>query len=288
MSHLSSRQVATGDVALFASQDRKSYVRILEPGGKLETHLGVIAFDDLIGKAAYGDRLKTHLGHLMYLLIPATDDLLSHSRHATTIIQPKDLGYIALKLGVQSGSRVIEAGTGSGGLTLWLAQIVGDSGHVISYDHTPKAQEVALRNLSRAGEAISRRVIFKTRDIGEGFDETDADAVFLDVPNPWEYLAVAHAALRGSGHFGALVPTTNQVVELIGGLYAGAWFRVEVEELLLRPYKTMPARFRPDDHMIGHTGYLIFARAVNTPTSDSANDMGDTSEADSPALEQPP
>ncbi|MHB8625057.1 MAG: tRNA (adenine-N1)-methyltransferase [Aggregatilineales bacterium] len=270
------RLVMAGDTALFIGHDRKSYVRTLEPGGKLETHLGVIAYDDLIGKAAYGDRLKTHLGHLVYVLTPGIDDLLSHSRHATTIIQPKDLGYIALKLGIQSGSRVIEAGTGSGGLTLWLAQIVGDSGQVISYDRTPNAPEVARRNLSRAGEAVMRRVTFKTRDIALGLDETEVDALFLDVPNPWDYLAVARAALRGGGHFGALVPTTNQVVELIGGLYAGPWFRIEVEELLLRSYKVMPARLRPDDQMVGHTGYLIFARAVNAPTSDTANATDDT------------
>ena len=232
------------------------------------THLGVIAFDDLIGKAAYGDRLTTHLGHLIYLLTPGIDDLLSHARHATTIIQPKDLGYIALKLGIESGARVIEAGTGSGGLTMWLALLVGDNGQVISYDRTPTAPEVALRNLNRAGETVGQRVTFKTRDITEGFDETEVDALFLDVPNPWDYLAVARAALRGGGHFGALVPTANQVVDLLGALYEGLWFCIEVEEMFLRSYKPIAARLRPDDEMVGHTGYLIFARAVNAPTTE--------------------
>jgi tRNA (adenine57-N1/adenine58-N1)-methyltransferase len=269
MALLGERLASAGDTALFVGKDRKSYVRTLEPGGKLSTHLGVIAFDDLIGKAAYGDRLTTHLGHLMYLLTPDVDDLLKHARHSTTIIQPKDLGYIALKLGIQSGAHVIEAGTGSGGLTLWLALLVGDHGQVFSYDRTPTAPDVALRNLARAGEAIARRVTFNTRDITEGFDETDADALFLDVPNPWDYLTVARTALRGGGHFGALVPTTNQVVDLIGALYEGPWFCIEVEELLLRSYKPLPARLRPDEQMVGHTGYLIFARAVNVPNADS-------------------
>jgi|SRR5579859_818415 len=278
MSNLSPRRAKSGDTALFVGKDRKSYVRRLEPGGKLMTHLGVIAFDDLIGKACYGDRLTTHLGHLVYFLMPGIDDLLSHARHATTIVQPKDLGYIALKLGIQNGTRVIEAGTGSGGLTLWLALLVGDTGQVISYDRTPTAPEVARRNLTRTGEAIAQRVTFKTRDIAEGFDETSVDALFLDVPNPWDYLVVARAALCGGGHFGALVPTTNQVVDLISALYEGLWFCVEVEELLLRSYKPIPARLRPDDQMIGHTGYLVFARAVNARSSDVSADSGDKPE----------
>jgi tRNA (adenine57-N1/adenine58-N1)-methyltransferase len=85
----------------------------------------------------------------------------------------------------------------------------------------------------------------------------------LDVREPWEYLSQARDALMGGGFFGAIVPTINQVAELTQRLYDGPWYFLEIEELLLRSYKTIPARIRPDDQMVGHTGFLVFARAVD-------------------------
>lgn len=102
---------------------------------------------------------------------------------------------------------------------------------------------------------------FKLRDISEGFDERDADALFLDLSNPWDYLTQAHAALASGGFFGCILPTTNQVSRLIGALEETNFGMIEVEELLLRQYKAVPARLRPMDRMVAHTGYLIFARA---------------------------
>ncbi|MEP7286071.1 MAG: tRNA (adenine-N1)-methyltransferase [Chloroflexota bacterium] len=263
------RRAQYGDTVLLVSKDRKQYVRTLTPGGDLTTHLGKILYDDLNGQA-YGSAIRTHLNNLFYLLIPQMADLIAHARHETAIVQPKDLGYIALKLGVRPGIRVVEAGTGSGALTLVLASLVGDEGHVYSYERKAALFEVALKNLKRA--SVAHRVSFTVRDITEGFDQTGADALFLDVPTPWDYLVQARAALVGGGIFGAIVPTINQLIELVNALYAGAWFMIEVEELLLRSYKVTAARIRPDDEMVGHTGYLVFARAVNLALAKVGND----------------
>jgi len=288
------RLVAAGDVALFAGKDRKNAVRIIKPGGRLDSHLGIVLFDDLIGKVAYGDPLHTHLGHLIYLLTPGMQEIIGYSAHDTSFIQPKDLGYIALKLNIRAGARVIEAGTGSGALTTWLALLVGDSGHVYSYDRNAKSIDSAGRHLIRAGADVPARVTLKTRDLSEGFDVNGVDALFLDVPNPWDYLAAAHHALISGGHFGALVPTMNQVITLTTELYGGPWFQVEIEELLLRPYKPLPPRVRPDDTMVAHTGYLLFARSVNRvyktePTPSEAVSLTPTplSPADSELLSPP-
>ena len=161
---------------------------------------------------------------------------------------------------IAPGCRVIEAGTGSGGLTLILTQAVGPTGRVYSYEVRPEMQDLARKNLTQLGLAGS--VEFTLRDIVEGFDERDVDALFLDLPNPWDYLVQAHEALACGGFFGSILPTTNQVSRLIGALEEAGFGLIEVEELLLRPYKAVPARLRPMDRMVAHTGYLIFARAL--------------------------
>jgi tRNA (adenine57-N1/adenine58-N1)-methyltransferase len=248
-----------GDTLMFVGRDRKTFVRTLSPGGRLQTHYGVIEYDDLVGTSA-GTRIKTHLGKDMWMVTPNLDDLITHMQRESQIIYPKDLGYILMKLGIKPGVRVIEAGTGSGGLTTVLATMIGPDGHVYSYDRRRKMQQLARRNLQRLG--LAERVTFTNRDIAEGFDEEQAHALFLDVPDPWEYLEQAHAALRGGGFLGCIIPTLNQVVTLNKALHNSRWFFVQAEELLLREYRTVPNRVRPDDQMVGHTGFLSFARAL--------------------------
>ena len=121
-------------------------------------------------------------------------------------------------------------------------------------------QTRAIANLRRLG--LLDRVTFYLHDIAEGFFEREAHALFLDVREPWLYLDQARAALRGGGFFGAILPTVNQVIALAERLYDGPWYFMEIEEIIRRTYKTIPQRIRPDDQMVGHTGFLIFARAV--------------------------
>jgi tRNA (adenine57-N1/adenine58-N1)-methyltransferase len=161
---------------------------------------------------------------------------------------------------------VIEAGSGSGALTLAMARAVAPHGRVYSYESRPEMQRNALRNLQRVG--LSDYVEFKMRDIADGFDETGVDALFLDVRTPWDYLGQAYRALKGGGFFGSLVPTTNQVSDSVAGLEANHFGDIEVEELLLRAYKPVPERLRPADTMVGHTGYLIFARKIEEETGE--------------------
>jgi tRNA (adenine57-N1/adenine58-N1)-methyltransferase len=213
----------------------------------------------LIG-SAWGTQAKTHLGHPLILLRPSTDDLVRNLGRSTQIVYPKDAGYILMKLNVTPGSHVVEAGTGSGGLTSIFAQAVQPSGRVISYESRLEAQQLAQENLEQLG--LADYVVFKHKDIGQGFEEREADAVFLDLANPWDYLRQAHAALSGGGFFGSIVPTANQVIGLINGLEGADFGLIEVEELLLRPYKTISARLRPKDRLTPHTGYLVFARKL--------------------------
>jgi tRNA (adenine57-N1/adenine58-N1)-methyltransferase len=254
-----SQTTAAGDVVLLLSQDHKQFLFSLEPGAVLQSHRGMVTHDALIGQR-WGQRVRSHLGYGFTVLRPSTDDLVRHIKRSSQIVYPKDAGYILLKMGVRSGSRIVEAGTGSGGMSLMLAQAVMPEGRVFSYDNRHEMQGLARRNLTKVG--LADYVDFKLRDVGDGFDETEVDAVFFDLPRPWDYLEQAAAALGNGGFFACILPTTNQVADLLHHLTWSSFTMVEVEELILRPYKPVPARLRPNDRIIGHTGFLVFSRKL--------------------------
>jgi tRNA (adenine57-N1/adenine58-N1)-methyltransferase len=121
-------------------------------------------------------------------------------------------------------------------------------------------QNLARKNLTRFG--LASRVDFKLRDIEQGFDETDADSFFLDVPNPYDYIAQVRAALKPGGFLCCLIPTFNQVEKTLLAMRQHRFAFIEVCEILLRYYKPEPSRIRPTDRMVAHTGFLVFGRRI--------------------------
>jgi tRNA (adenine57-N1/adenine58-N1)-methyltransferase catalytic subunit len=251
--------VQAGDIVQLVGHDKRYFIFRVEAGGKLHSNRGVVEHDQLIGQE-WGTEVFSHLRHPFFLLIPSTDDLIRDIKRSSQIMYPKDIGFILMKMSIHPGITVVEAGTGSGGMTTVLAQAVGEGGHVFSYDVRADMQNLARKNLERVG--LASRVTFTLRDIAEGFDEVDADALFLDVPNPWDYMTQARRALKGGGFFGSILPTTNQVSDLLVALRRESFDFLEVCEVLIRYYKTVPARLRPLDRMVAHTGFLVFGRPI--------------------------
>lgn len=253
------RCVRTGDLVLLVGSDRKTAIVRMQPARQYQTHHGVLNHDAVIG-IPWGSSVDTHLGYSYMVLPPSLDQLIRDVQRATQIIYPKEIGYMLMKMNIGPGSTVLEAGTGSGALTLALARMVQPDGHVFSYEVRADMKALAEKNLARVG--LDRFVTFRLRDIDEGFDEEGLDAAFLDVREPWLYLSQVHQALRGGGFLGSLLPTVNQVGVLLRNLAMHPFGFTEVEELLLRPYKAVAERLRPVDRMVAHTGYMIFSRAL--------------------------
>ena len=253
-----------GDLAQLVGLRHKHFIISLKAGAKLETHRGILQHNDLIGQT-WGTQVFSHIGSPFFLLQPSLADLLTNLSRTTQIMYPKDIGFILVSMGVGPGQTVMEAGTGSGSMTTALAYAVGAEGRVVSYEVKPDVQNLAIKNLTRFD--LASRVDFKLRDIEEGFDETDADAFFLDVPNPWDYVKQVRAALKPGGFLCCLIPTFNQVEKTLYNLRANNFAFLEVCEILLRYYKPEPSRLRPTDRMVAHTGYLIFARRIE-PSED--------------------
>lgn len=253
-----------GDLAQLVGLRHKHFILTLQSGAKFETHRGILQHDDLIGKP-WGTQVFSHINAPFFLLQPSLADLINELPRTTQILYPKDIGFILITMGVGPGQTIMEAGTGSGSMTTALAFAVGPAGRVISYEVKPDVQNLARKNLTRFG--LDSRVDFKLRDIQLGFDETDADAFFLDVPNPYDYTEQVRAALKPGGYLCCLIPTFNQVEKTLLALRQSRFAFVEVCELLLRYYKPEPARIRPTDRMVAHTGFLIFARRIE-PSED--------------------
>lgn len=247
------------DLALLMVAGQKRYLITLRKGQHLHTHLGIFAHDEMIGQP-WGTMLLSTLEQPGLVLEASLSDLMTHVKRGTQIIYPKDAAYLVHRLNLRAGSRVVEAGTGSGVLTTALAWAVAPLGKVYTYEVRADTYQLARRNLERVG--LLPYVEMALGSIDEGFRQTGVDALFLDVRTPWEFLGAARAALKPGGFFASLLPTTNQVSDLLTGLDENGFADVAVEELLLRSYKPVPERLRPDDNMNGHTGFLVFARCM--------------------------
>lgn len=248
-----------GDVVLLVSPDRKHYLIRLKPGEQWFSHRGSIHHDELIGQPL-GRTVYTQHGAAILALEPSTHDLIHELPRTTQIIYSKDAAQIVMRLSLHPGRTLIEAGTGSAGLTLVLARAVMPTGRVYSYETRAESFDMARNNLEELG--LLPYVTLYNEDIMGGFHETGVDAVFLDLREPWYFLNHAWNALKGSGFFGALVPTVNQATELIRGLKALPFGDITMQEILERPWKVTPERLRPEDRMIGHSAFLVFARKI--------------------------
>jgi tRNA (adenine57-N1/adenine58-N1)-methyltransferase len=261
-----------GDLVQLVGLRHKHFIVTLQAGTRFESHRGIIQHDELIGKP-WGTQVFSHTGAPFFLLQPSLAGLLVNLPRTTQILYPKDIGFIFVTMGIGPGQTVMEAGTGSGSMTTALAFAVGSEGRVISYEIKPDVQNLAIKNLTRFG--LASRVDFKLRDIQQGFDETDVDAVFLDVPNPYDYTEQVRAALKPGGFLCCLLPTINQVEKTLQALHRSNFAFLEVCEILLRYYQTDPSKLRPTDRMVAHTGFLVFARRIEPSDDPRGRDLAE-------------
>jgi tRNA (adenine57-N1/adenine58-N1)-methyltransferase catalytic subunit len=226
---------------------------------KLHTHLGILDVSALVGKE-YGVTVATTMGDDLTILEPTIEDLVMKLARKTQVIYPKDLGLIAVKLGVHAGSRILETGTGSGATTALMAYLVQPSGMVYTYDLNPEFQAVARRNIERLG--LEKFVTFKSGDSRLGFTERGVDAGILDVGDPWEVVHSMKEGLKPSAPMAAVTPTTNQAEKLVAKMREEGFVNVETVEILLRYMEARVGMTRPSNIMVGHTAYLTFGRST--------------------------
>lgn len=261
--------IQPGSFALLISRKDDRYLMRMQERGHFSTHEGNILFEPLIGRP-FGCETTTHKGASYTVFKPTIADFLRFIKRKTQVLYAKDLGYIVLKLDIRSGMKVIECGSGSGAASSVFAFALAPEGRLVTYEAREEFSQLARQNVERLG--LGDVVTFRHLDIEHGFDESDADALFLDVKFPERYLRHCWDALKPGGNLCVFVPTTNQVCDVLAGFEQLPFAATEVVELFLRSYKIVPERLRPDDMMNAHTGYLIFTRKIIPLATPEASD----------------
>lgn len=247
------------DLVLLRFEDEQTYLLKITRGKKHPIHCGrPILHDDLIGKE-FGAHIEGTSLNGFYLK-PSTEDLMFKASRESGVVYSKDAAYLAIKLGIHSGKKVLEIGTGSGALTLFLAHQVAPTGKICTYDLRADLPVNAVRNIERSD--LGYVVEFNQRKKEEPFPENAFDCVILDIPTPWEEVELVKKALKGGGKLCSLNPTINQVERMAETLRDHGFINVEAVELLERKILARAGKSRPEMRMIGHTEYMLFATRV--------------------------
>lgn len=254
-----SLRLKEGDYLILHHGERDRHLLRYRAGFSFGSRRGQV---ELPEKLHYGDCLFSSSGNPFFVLIPTTAELTMRLKRKTTIIYPKDAGWMVQHTPTRAGSRVLECGSGSGALTILLAGIVGSEGRVISCERREEHLELAKQNVAEYG--LEDRVEFHLLDTErEGFPVKDVEAVFIDVPEPWTLVTAARDALTGGGSWASLSPTYNQVERVVEALSINGFTCVETVEILERKLLVRPGKTRPSERNITHTAFLTRARKSN-------------------------
>jgi len=251
-----------GDRVQLTDQKGKIYSITITPGKEWHTHKGWIVHDDLIGLPE-GSVVSTSAGLKFTAFIPLLTDYVLSMPRGATIVYPKDAALIVGFADIFPGARVLEAGVGSGALTLSLLRAVGPTGSVHSVE---RREEFAANATSNIENYFGGRPANWSLAIGsvqeQEFDQ-EFDRVILDMLAPWECVEMAAKVLRPGGVFMAYVATTTQLSATAEALKDDGHFtEPESFESMVRGWHHEGLAVRPQQRMIGHTGFLIFSRRM--------------------------
>ncbi len=249
-------QLRCGERVLLVDARNRRYMITLAAGKQFHPHAGILDHDRVIG-AQEGTVVLTSSGKRFFAVRPTLADVILGMPRGAQVIYPKDLGAILMAADIAPGMRVLEAGVGSGALSMVLLR-AGAS--VIGYELREDFARRAESNVAAVIGEASYRV--ERRDVYLGIEETELDRVLLDLPEPWRVVHHAETALRVGGILLCYLPTINQTAELRYALRRSRFGMCETFETMLRTWHVEGRSVRPDHRMVAHTGFLTHARLL--------------------------
>jgi tRNA (adenine57-N1/adenine58-N1)-methyltransferase len=253
---------AAGDRVQLTDPKGKLYSFTIVAGKEWHTHKGWITHDDLIGMPE-GSVVSTTAGLKFTAFKPLLADYVLTMPRGATIVYPKDAAMIVGTADIYPGSRVLEAGVGSGALTISLLRAAGEKGYVHSVERRADFAENARSNVDAYFEVAPTNWKLSVGDLQDQNFESEFDRVVLDMLAPWECVDIAARALRPGGVFLSYVATTTQLSATAEAIKEdGRFTEPESSETLVRGWHHEGLAVRPQQRMIGHTGFLIQSRRM--------------------------
>jgi tRNA (adenine57-N1/adenine58-N1)-methyltransferase len=248
-----------GDRVLFIDKRDRRYLVALSNGGEFHTHSGVVKHNDVVGLND-GSWVTGSNGARYLVITPRLSDIVLKMPRGAQVIYPKDIAPILLMADIKPGIRVLEAGVGSGALSMAMLRAGAHvSGYEIRDDFANKAKSNVAATL---GEDALNRYEISIRDVYEGIDGDDFDRVILDLPEPWQVTKHAYDAIVSGGIIVSYSPTITQTVTFSDSLRDNGFALIETTEVLQRTWHIEGQSVRPDHRMVAHTGFLTAARKV--------------------------
>ena len=257
--------IKDNDLIFLILDGKRRWLMEVKSGDTFHTHRGIVEFNDIIGKkfgtCVFSRPYKT-AGYKFFVLKPLPSDYILHMARKTQIIYPEDAGLILIYSGIGPGSMVIEAGSGSGALSCILGNYVRPNGHVYSYDIREKSLNRAKKNVAKAN--LEEYVTIRFGNILEDeLNHKNFDSVVLDMPQPWQAIEIVKKYLKLSSTIVSFSPTIEQVKKTTFALKENEFIEINTYELIKRRIQVKPNATRPETRMVGHSGYITFARNLN-------------------------
>lgn len=227
-----------------------------EKNKDMQTFAGIIKAKDVI-KAKFGDKIKSHLGNQFVVINADFVDKFKKIKRGPQIVTLKDAGIISAYCGISPGMTILEAGSGSGALTCYLANLVRPNGKVYSYEVRKDFFELTKENLKTFG--LEKFVVLKNEDVANAKEV--ADIIILDLPNPWDI--IGKLKFKAGARLVCYLPTANQVIELLKCLESLNFSEIRVVEIIEKEWQAKSTALRPTSQAIGHTAFLVFSRKFN-------------------------
>ena len=255
-----------GERVLLIDHRERRYLITLASDGEFHSHRGIVKHSQLIGEPE-GSVVRSSQSTTFVAFRPTLGDFVLKMKRGAQVVYPKDVAAILVYGDIFPGSTVLEAGSGSGSLTLALARAVGPEGRVISYEVREDHHAQAVDNVQTWFEGIGGKpenLDMRLGDVFEGVPERDVDRMVLDMPEPWRAVGTATESLGTGGILTCYLPTVPQVMQIVEAMKGGMFGFINTFEVLMRTWNVDGQSVRPDHRMVAHTAFIVTGRKMAT------------------------
>jgi tRNA (adenine57-N1/adenine58-N1)-methyltransferase len=256
------RPFLAGESCLLFDAKGRQHLFSLDPDKTFHFDKGVVRHEDIIG-AREGSTLSSTNDSPVLVVRPRLADYVLRMKRGAAVMYPKDVASILVWADIAPGNTVLEAGTGSGALTLALSRAVGANGTVVSVEVREDHQVHAQRLIKAFSGDVPENIEFRAGSVEDHITTVTPDRVILDLPEPWTAVPGAATSLVGGGVFACYLPTIPQVQQVRDALdVSGSFFDIDTFEVLMRSWAVDGRSVRPEHRMVGHTGFITVARRL--------------------------